>query len=145
MTVLAVAALMNLLAAQAAKAQQVPLGATAHFVYFSTDSHTLTSQEQDRLRDVAAMIQNSPGVIGTIIGKADTIGSADYNEHLSQQRAQAVFEALVYTDKVPANRLRLCWTGEHLPFISTTDQVAESQNRMVALIVSDTASAHCGG
>ena len=102
-------------------------------------------EDQDHIRDVAAMMQSTPTFVATILGKTDSVGSADYNEHLSQQRAEAVFEALVYTNKVPENRVQLHWTGEHLPFISAADEQAESQNRMVAIIVSAAASEHCGG
>jgi len=140
-TSLAAAAVMGLFAAHAASAQQT---CTTHFVYFSTSSHALTPEDQDHIRDVAAVMQSAPTFIATIVGKTDSVGSADYNEHLSQQRAEAVFEALVYTNKVPENRVQLHWTGEHLPFISAADEQAESQNRMVAIIVSATASEHCG-
>ena len=140
-TSLAAAAVMGLFAAHAASAQQT---CTTHFVYFSTSSHALTPEDQDHIRDVAAVMQSAPTFIATIVGKTDSVGSADYNEHLSQRRAEAVFEALVYTNKVPENRVQLHWTGEHLPFISAADEQAESQNRMVAIIVSATASEHCG-
>ena len=140
-TSLAAAAVMGLFAAHAASAQQT---CTTHFVYFSTSSHALTPEDQDHIRDVAAVMQSAPTFIATIVGKTDSVGSADYNEHLSQRRAEAVFEALVYTNKVPENRVQLHWTGEHLPFISAADEQAESQNRMVAIIVSAAASEHCG-
>jgi len=139
---LAAAAVMGLFAAHAASAQQT---CTTHFVYFSTSSHALTPEDQDHIREVAAMMQSTPTFVATILGKTDTAGSADYNEHLSQLRAEAVFEALVYTNKVSENRVQLHWTGERLPFVSTADEQAASQNRMVAIIVSAVASEHCGG
>jgi outer membrane protein OmpA-like peptidoglycan-associated protein len=83
------------------------------------------------------MIQGTAAFVATIIGKTDSIGSAEFNEHLSQRRAEAVFEALVYTHKVPEDRVRLHWTGERLPYVSTADEQAASQNRMVAIIVSN--------
>jgi hypothetical protein len=59
---------------------------------------------------------------------------------------RAVFEALVYANKVPENRVQLLWTGERLPFISAADDETESRNRMAAIIiVSDATSARCGG
>jgi len=145
---LAAAAVMGFFAANAATAQQTqtpPPTCTTHFVYFSTGSHALTPEDQDHIRDVAAMMQSTPTFVATIVGKADSVGSADFNKHLSQRRAEAVFEALVYTKKVPENRVQLHWTGERLPFVSTADEKAESQNRMVAIIVSNGASEHCGG
>jgi outer membrane protein OmpA-like peptidoglycan-associated protein len=140
---LAAAAVMGLFAAHGATAQQTPVKCTTHFVYFSIGSHALTPDNEDHVREVAALMQSTPTYIATIVGKTDSVGSADFNEHLSQRRAEAVFEALVYTDKVPANRVQLHWTGERLPFISTADETAESQNRMVAIIVSDAGPEHC--
>lgn len=90
-------------------------------------------------------MQGTPALVATIVGKADSVGSADFNEHLSQRRAEAVFEALVYTNKVPENRVQLRWTGERLPFTSGADEQAVSQNRMAAITLGEAASAHCGG
>ena len=144
--ILAAAAIMSLFAAHAATAQQTQNpNCTTHFVYFTTGSYALTSEDQDHIRDVATMMQNTPVFVATIVGKTDSVGSADFNEHLSQRRAEAVFEALVYANKVPENRVQLRWTGERLPFTSTADEAAESQNRMAVIIVSDVASARCGG
>jgi OOP family OmpA-OmpF porin len=144
---LAAAAVMGLFAAHAATAQQTQNlpQCTTHFVYFATGSHALTSEDQDHVRDVAGMMQSTPTFVTTIVGKTDSVGSADFNEHLSQRRAEAVFEALVYTHKVPENRVQLRWTGERLPVTSAADEQAESQNRMAAIIVSNAAAERCRG
>jgi outer membrane protein OmpA-like peptidoglycan-associated protein len=143
---LAAAAVMGLFAAHAATAQQTqPPNCTTNFVYFATGSHALTPEEQDHIRNVAAMMQSTPTFVATIVGKTDSVGSAEFNEHLSQRRAEAVFEALVYANKVPEDRVQLRWTGERLPFKSAAEEEAESHNRMAAIIVSDVASARCGG
>jgi outer membrane protein OmpA-like peptidoglycan-associated protein len=145
---LAAAAVMGLFAAHAATAQQtqnLPPTCTTHFVYFLTSSHTLTPEDQDHIRDVAIMMQSTPTFVATIVGKTDSVGSADFNEHLSQRRAEAVFEALVYANKVPEDRVQLRWTGERLPVKSAADEEAESHNRMAAIIVSDAGSARCDG
>ena len=141
---LAAAALIGFCAAHAATAQQTQPNCTTNFVYFATGSHVLTPEDLDHIRDVATMMQSTPSFVATIVGKTDSVGSADFNEHLSQRRAEAVFEALVYANKVPENRVQLRWTGERLPFISAADEEAESHNRMAAIVVSDAASARCG-
>jgi len=71
----------------------------------------------------------------TIIGKADSVGSAEFNEKLAEKRAQTVFDALVYTNKVPENRVDMHFTGERMPFVSTADEQAALQNRVVAIIL----------
>jgi len=142
------AAAVSLFAAYAGTAQEVkklPADATAHFIYFRTGGYKLDAKDEDQIRDVAGLIQSHPDFVATILGKTDSVGSAEFNEHLSQRRAEAVFEALVYANKVPEDRVQMRWTGERLPFKSAAEEAAESQNRMAAIVVSDVALARCGG
>ena len=143
------AAVVSFFAIYAGAAQEVknlPADATAHFIYFPTGSYKLDAKDEAQIRDVAGMIQSHPDFVATILGKTDSVGSAGFNERLSQRRATAVFEALVYDHKVSESRIQMCWTGERLPFTSTADQTTEAQNRMAAIIVSKTQDAHfCGG
>jgi outer membrane protein OmpA-like peptidoglycan-associated protein len=143
------AAAAGLFAVHAAMAQEVknlPADATAHFIYFPTGGYELDAKDEDQIRDVAGMIESHPGYVATILGKTDSVGSAAFNERLSQRRANAVFEALVYDNKVSESRISLCWTGERLPFTSTADQTEQAQNRMAAIVVSKAIDAHfCGG
>ena len=133
-------------AATAQEAKNLPAGATAHFIYFPTAGYKLDAKDEEQIRDVAGMIQSHPDFVATILGKTDSVGSPEFNERLSQRRADAVFEALVYDNKVAENRIEMCWTGERLPFTSTADQTAEAQNRMAAIVVSKAPDAHfCGG
>ncbi len=146
---LAATAVIGLLLAQAATAQQkeqkLPEGSTTHFIYFPTGSYALTPEDQGNVREVAGMMQRTPAFVAMIIGKADSVGSKDFNDRLSQRRAEAVFEDLVYNNQVPESRVQLCWTGERVPFVSGADESAVSQNRVVAIVVRDTAWTHCGG
>jgi outer membrane protein OmpA-like peptidoglycan-associated protein len=143
------AAAVGFFATYAGTAQEVknlPADATAHFIYFPTGGYKLDAKDEDQIRDVAGMIQSHPDFVATILGKTDSVGSVGFNERLSQRRADAVFEALVYANKVSENRIQMCWTGERLPFTSTADETAEAQNRMAAIIVSKATDAHfCGG
>jgi outer membrane protein OmpA-like peptidoglycan-associated protein len=133
-------------AATAQEAKNLPPGATAHFIYFPTGGRTLDSKDQAQIRDVAGLMQSNPDFVATILGKTDSVGSVGFNERLSQRRANAVFEALVYDNKVSENRIQMCWTGERLPFTSTADETAAAQNRMAAIVVSKATDAHfCGG
>ena len=81
------------------------------------------------------MMAQNPGLHATIVGKADTQGSADFNEKLAQNRAQQVFEALVYTNKVPEDRVAIRFTGERIPVVATADQESERLNRIVAIVL----------
>ena len=145
---LAAAALIGLFAAHAVTAQEtkgLPQDSTAHFIYFDTGGHALSPKDEGQIRDVAAMMQSMPTVVATIIGKTDSVGSAEFNERLSKQRADAVFGSLVYDNKVPQDRVEVCWTGERLPFMSAADETAYAQNRVVAIVISKATVGHfCG-
>jgi outer membrane protein OmpA-like peptidoglycan-associated protein len=95
----------------------------------------LGPEDQDTIRGVASKMLGTPALAATIIGKADTVGSAELNEHLAEKRTQAVFEALVNTNKVPESRVEMHYTGEHLPVASTADEQAEMLNRVVLIIL----------
>nr|WP_294556288.1 OmpA family protein [uncultured Rhodopila sp.] len=115
--------------------ERVPAGSTTYPIHFPTGSYQLDPGDQDTIRAVASKIQADSALHATIVGKADTTGSAEFNEHLSERRATTVFEALVYANKAPEDRVDVRWTGEHLPVVTTDDQQAESQNRIVAIIL----------
>jgi outer membrane protein OmpA-like peptidoglycan-associated protein len=68
--------------------------------------------DQETIHGVAAMMARDPALVATVLGKADTVGNASYNERLSQRRAEPVSEALIHGYKVPANRVEMRWTGE---------------------------------
>ena len=129
---------MGLFAAGAAVAQQThepPAGSVTYPVHFPTGGSQLDPGDQDTIRAVASKMLNTPTLTATIIGKSDAQGSAELNEHLAEKRAMVVFEALVNTNKVPENRVDMHFTGENLPFVSTADEEAERQNRVVAIIL----------
>jgi len=135
---LAAVGAVSLLAAYPAIAQQtaqLPPGSTTYPVHFATGSSQLGPEDQDTVRGVASKMLNEPTLTATIVGKADTVGSAELNEKLAEKRAITVFEALVYTNKVPENRVDMHFTGERIPVVSTEDQQAELQNRVVGIVL----------
>ncbi len=62
-------------------------------VLFEFDSATLTSQARAHLRELANKLSDVTGTIH-VDGYTDSIGSASYNQKLSERRAEAVKEVL---------------------------------------------------
>src|SRR5208282_4670094 len=58
-------------------------------VSFATGSYAIDGQGRKVIREVVAYMQHNPGTIATIIGRTDTVGSKDFNMHLSHRRADA--------------------------------------------------------
>jgi OOP family OmpA-OmpF porin len=115
----------------------VPPGpnATWYHVSFATDSFDIDSNGQAVVNTVIAYLQQNPGSEATIIGKSDTVGSQQYNMHLSHERADAVRNALVYGGRIAAPRVETRWTGESRQRVATPDDTAESGNRMVNIAI----------
>jgi OOP family OmpA-OmpF porin len=122
---------------EASNPPPVPPGpnATWYHVSFDSGSYTMNADANRVVNELALYLQRNPAAIATIIGKTDTVGSRNYNMHLSHQRADAVRDALVYRDNVSAERVETRWTGENRQAVATTGDVAEAANRVVDIAI----------
>jgi outer membrane protein OmpA-like peptidoglycan-associated protein len=69
-----------------------------------------------------------------IEGHTDTLGNADHNQTLSEQRADAVVDYLVNKFHVDRSRLEPVGLGETHLLVPTGNQVAEPRNRRVTVV-----------
>ena len=85
------------------------------------------------LKTVAALIKSSGDAMLTIEGHTDNIGSAQYNQTLSEQRAEAVRQALVTRYAVPPARLSAKGFGLTRPVETNDTFEGRAHNRRVEL------------
>ena len=104
-------------------------------VSFDTNSYAVNADGQKVVKDVTTYLQQNPTKFATIIGRTDTVGSADYNMRLSHRRADAVRDALVYGGNLTADRVETRWTGEARRGVPTGDAAAAAANRVVDIAV----------
>jgi outer membrane protein OmpA-like peptidoglycan-associated protein len=65
------------------------------FIHFAFDSHQILEDSFDLLDHIAQLLKNHPEIVKLhVIGHTDSAGSRDYNQQLSERRANAVVEAL---------------------------------------------------
>jgi outer membrane protein OmpA-like peptidoglycan-associated protein len=104
-------------------------------VLFDTGSATLTPGAREKLARVAGVLLSYPGLQIEIGGHTDRVGAEDYNQRLSESRAEAVRTYLVRqgirTDSVTAHGF-----GEREPVVSNNTAAGRQQNRRVELVVS---------
>ncbi|WFL78755.1 OmpA family protein [Altererythrobacter arenosus] len=103
-------------------------------VTFATGSASISPSFQDALDSVAASLVKYPNSIIDVYGHTDTVGSASFNQQLSERRAQAVANYLI-SRGVSAARLRWQGFGETQLRVQTRDNVAEPLNRRVEIKV----------
>ncbi len=115
----------------------VPPGPNAvwYTVSFDTNSFVISPSEQNVVAEVTKFLQKNPGSVATIIGRTDTVGTNDYNMHLSHKRADAVRDAIVYDGRVDEDRVETRWTGEKRQNVPTGTDVAASSNRVVDIAI----------
>jgi len=106
-----------------------------HTVYFDTGSFAISAEGQKVVNDVIDILQRNPASVATIIGRTDSVGSADFNMRLSHRRADAVRDAVVYGGKVAQDRVETRWTGEARQGVPTTNAVAAAENRVVDIAI----------
>ena len=85
-------------------------------VPFKFDSADILPQAKAQLDAIAAGIRLLPAEQKVVIeGHTDAVGSEQYNDELSQRRAQSVRRYLVATHGIDAARLQAVGMGEHQP------------------------------
>jgi outer membrane protein OmpA-like peptidoglycan-associated protein len=104
-----------------------------HGVYFASGSAVLLEESEPMLKQVAALVKASPAASLTIEGHTDNIGPAEYNQKLSEARANAVREALVSRYGIPAGKLTAKGFGLTRPVDSNATVEGRAHNRRVEL------------
>jgi OOP family OmpA-OmpF porin len=89
----------------------------------------------ETIKGIANYIKQYPNLSATVEGKTDKVGTKEYNEHLSEKRANAVVEALLHRNGIAASRVTVHWAGENRPNVPTADEQAELQNRVVMVTI----------
>lgn len=91
-------------------------------VRFSINSATITDEEMVNVFNLAEYLKANPEVNVVLQGYADKgTGTAEYNQSLSQRRAQAVYDALTKNYGVKGNRLSIDAEGSSVQPYSTND------------------------
>lgn len=102
-------------------------------VNFEFDSSSLTATAQNILDSVATTLAECDSAPVSISAHTDSIGTENYNQGLSQRRANAVLDYLSSAG-IEATRMTSSAMGESQPIDSNTTDQGRSRNRRVELI-----------
>ena len=109
--------------------------ASVYQVTFAPGSYEINPAGQRAIEDVSSVVDGNPNALGTVVGRTDASGSADYNMKLSQKRAAAVRDDLISLGKIPAARVDTAWTGEAKQIVGTYNGVPDARNRVVDIYI----------
>ncbi|HKQ05923.1 MAG TPA: OmpA family protein [Blastocatellia bacterium] len=102
-------------------------------VNFKFDSYQLTPDARAALDQLAAQIKDRQNFVLEIEGFADATGSDQYNNQLTQKRANAVQRYLAEQHNIPLFRMRILGFGEVRPVADNTTRAGRAQNRRVEI------------
>ena len=103
-------------------------------IYFDTDSADVQSESSETLTEIAKLMALRPGLLLFVDGHTDDEGTQEYNQALSQDRAQSVVDALIKQQGIEAGRLQARGFGESRPVSANDSEDGRSWNRRVELV-----------
>lgn len=100
-------------------------------IVFGNGEATLTPQMYDDLDKIVDFLLDNPDFKLRINGHTDSDGREDFNLSLSQQRADAILEYLVFFGNIDPSRITAKGYGSSRPIITDNSERAKKLNRRV--------------
>jgi outer membrane protein OmpA-like peptidoglycan-associated protein len=113
---------------------KAPEAARQFQVFFDFDKSDITSAAAQVIEAAAEAVKAGNVVRLTVTGHTDTVGSAKYNQALSERRAAAVKGQLV-SDGVASGEITATGVGKTGLLVPTADGVREPQNRRAEIVL----------
>ncbi len=107
---------------------------TMENMLFRVDKADLLPGAMLTIDQMARFLENHPEYNASIEGHTDSTGPADYNQKLSEQRAQSVTEALVARG-ISRDRLTVRGLGENYPIAANETAAGRQLNRRVEIVL----------
>lgn len=108
--------------------------AAVYGITFDTDSATIKPESAQAIGEIAKLLKADTTLKIFVVGHTDGTGSVDHNLKLSQDRAQAVMQALTRDHGIAAARLKSFGCGPYAPVASNDTEDGKARNRRVELV-----------
>jgi len=103
-------------------------------VLFDTGSYTLKPGAREKLAKISGIVLAHPGLNLQIEGHTDSVGTDEFNQQLSERRADSVRDFLA-EQGVPASSITAKGFGKTQPVASNDTAEGRQRNRRVELVV----------
>ncbi len=114
------------------------LRATGHAsvqgIYFDTGKSEIKPESEQAISEIAKLLKNDAALKVFVVGHTDNIGNLEANMKLSQDRAEAVVQALVRSYGTAPTRLKSFGNGPCAPVASNDTEEGKARNRRVELV-----------
>ena len=103
-------------------------------ILFATNSSTVSDASKSALRNFASSLNSNPDTNIKIIGHTDNTGRVEYNQTLSEKRAESVYDYLL-NQSVSSNRMQFEGKGITDPVADNSTAAGRQQNRRVEILI----------
>lgn len=103
-------------------------------ITFASGSANINAEFYDVLSSINLVIQEYDKTLIEIVGHTDSMGSEDYNQQLSEQRASGVSKYFASLG-IKQQRLGSYGYGEHHPIADNDTEVGRALNRRVEIVL----------
>jgi outer membrane protein OmpA-like peptidoglycan-associated protein len=108
--------------------------AAVYGINFDTGKSAIKPESAQALGEIAKLLNADPTLKVHVVGHTDNVGDLNANLKLSQDRAEAVLQALVRDHGIAAARLRSYGCGQFAPVASNDTEEGRAKNRRVELV-----------
>jgi outer membrane protein OmpA-like peptidoglycan-associated protein len=108
--------------------------AAVYGILFDTGKSTIKPESAQAIGEVAKMLKADATLKIHVVGHTDNVGDVAANIKLSQDRGEAVLQALVRDHGIAAARLRSYGCGQFAPVASNDSEEGRAKNRRVELV-----------
>jgi outer membrane protein OmpA-like peptidoglycan-associated protein len=108
--------------------------AAVYGINFDTGKSTIKPESAQAIGEIAKLLEADPGLKIHVVGHTDNVGDVDSNIKLSQDRAEAVLQALVRDHGIASARLRAFGCGQFASVASNDTEEGRAKNRRVELV-----------
>ncbi|MCC8153640.1 MAG: OmpA family protein [Tannerellaceae bacterium] len=103
-------------------------------ILFATNSSTVSDASKSALHRFANTLKDNPDTDIRIVGYTDNTGQVDYNQTLSEKRAQSVYSYL-QSEGASTNRMEFMGKGINNPVADNSTSQGRAQNRRVEILI----------
>ena len=104
-------------------------------VLFDTGRYNLRPEARERLARLSGIVSSHPGLVLQVEGHTDSVGTDEFNQKLSEQRAEAVRGYLVQQG-LDQSTISAVGLGKTMPIADNSTAEGRQKNRRVEIIVS---------
>jgi outer membrane protein OmpA-like peptidoglycan-associated protein len=103
-------------------------------ILFATNSSSVSDASKNALRNFSSSLKSNPDTYIKIVGHTDNTGRVDYNQTLSEKRAQSVYD---YLQSQGVNNSRMTYEGKgiHEPVANNNTVDGRALNRRVEILI----------